>query len=361
MRCTLQRDAYHTVSALTFVLPSGTIINTEDAGAEEQFANEEPELARGLMVLREELLADNPLAERVRQKYTIRNTHGYRLSALLDGTTALQIFRRLLVGSEGTLAFVAETVIETLPMPEFTTVAWLPVSSIDKAVAVVPRLVALGAEAVELMVAPALTAAGAAFPETPAYWKTLDPKAAALLVEFGARTQEELSRTEQRVADAIKDVDLLQPLEFITRTEAVELAWHVREGLLGIVGKMRPEGSMVITEDVCFPPQRLAQGAHDLQALLAKHGSMPGVAGHAAHGNLHFTLIAKLDEEEGRTRYASFMKDLVELVVRTHGGSLKVEHGTGINMAPFVVDEWGQKAVDMMWRNQSTGPQDLCQ
>jgi D-lactate dehydrogenase len=350
MRCTLQRDAYHTVSALTFVLPSGTIINTQDADAERTFAKQEPDLARGLMALREELIADKALAERVRQKYTIRNTHGYRLLAILDGKTPLQIFRRLLIGSEGTLAFIAEAVIETLPMPELTTVAWLPFPSIDAAIAVVPKLVALNAEAVELMVAPALTAAGAAFPETPAYWRTLDPKAAALLVEFGGSTQEELSRTEQRVADTIKHVDLLQPLAFITKTEAVELAWHVREGLLGIVGKMRPEGSMVITEDVCFPPQRLAQGAHDLQRLLVKHGFLPGVAGHAAHGNLHFTLIAKLDEEEGRTRYSSFMKDLVELVVSKHDGSLKAEHGTGINMAPFVVDEWGQKAVDMMWR-----------
>jgi D-lactate dehydrogenase len=235
-------------------------------------------------------------------------------------------------------------------MPELTTVAWLPLPSIDQAVALVPRPVALGAEAVELMVAPALAAAGQAFPETPAYWKTLDPKAAALLVEFGAGNQEELINIEKRVADSLGDVELLQPLEFITTTEAVELAWHVREGLLGIVGKMRPEGSMVITEDVCFPPKRLAEGAHDLQELLKKHGFIPGVAGHAAHGNLHFTLIAKLDDDEGKARYSAFMKELVELVIRKHDGSLKAEHGTGINMAPFVVDEWGQKAVDMMWR-----------
>jgi D-lactate dehydrogenase len=56
MRCTLKRDAYHTVSAITFVLPSGTIINTEDADAEEKFSAAEPELARGLMDLREQLL-----------------------------------------------------------------------------------------------------------------------------------------------------------------------------------------------------------------------------------------------------------------------------------------------------------------
>jgi D-lactate dehydrogenase len=353
MRCTLKRDAYHTVAAMTFVLPSGTIINTEEPDAEQRFAREEPALARGLMELREQLVADEVLSARVRRKFGIRNTHGYRLCALLDGTSPLQIFRRLLVGSEGTLAFIAEVVIEALPMPELRTVAWLPFPSIDAAVALVPTLVAMGAEAVELLMAPALTAAGEAFPDTPSYWTKLDPKAAALLVEFGAQNQEKLASTERQVAEALENVGLLQPLEFITAAEAVELAWNVREGLLGIVGKMRPEGSMLITEDVCFPPARLAQGAHDLQTLLAKHGFMPSVAGHAAHGNLHFTLIAKLDEEEGRARYSAFMKELVDLVVRQHDGSLKAEHGTGINMAPFLVDEWGQKAVDMMWRIKS--------
>ena len=103
------------------------------------------------------------------------------------------------------------------------------------------------------------------------------------------------------------------PVEFTSVAEAVELAWHVREGLLGLVGKNRPEGTTLITEDVCFPRDRLAQGAHDLQALLAKHGFMPGIAGHAAHGNLHFTLVARLDEAESRARYSAFMDELVEL------------------------------------------------
>ena len=110
MRCTLKRDAYHTVSAVTFVLPSGTIVNTEEPDAEMRFTQQEPELAHGLMELRRQLVADETLSARVRQKFAIRNTHGYRLSALLDGTSPLQIFRRLLIGSEGTLAFIAETV-----------------------------------------------------------------------------------------------------------------------------------------------------------------------------------------------------------------------------------------------------------
>ena len=350
MRCTVRNDAYQTVSAMTFVTPSGAVIDTSAPDAEAAFKQAEPDLAIGLMELRAQLLADRELADRVRRKYAIRNTHGYRLCALLDGETPLEIFRRLLVGSEGTLAFVAEAVIDTVPAPSVTSVAWIPFPTIDEAVGLVPGLVGLGATAVELMVAPALTAAGHAFAHTPCYWKTLDPKAAALLVEFGAADTQALEVLQGKVIELTARANLLHPVEFTSVAEAVELAWHVREGLLGLIGKHRPEGSTLITEDVCFPPERLAQGASDIQELLGKHGFIPGVAGHAAHGNLHFTLIADFTDPEGKKRYADFMQELVDLVVRKHDGSLKAEHGTGLNMAPFVEAEWGANAAAMMWR-----------
>jgi D-lactate dehydrogenase len=350
MRCTVKNDAYQTVSAMTFVTPSGAVIDTSAPDAEAAFERAEPDLAIGLLELRGQLLADRELADRVRRKYAIRNTHGYRLCALLDGETPLEIFRRLLVGSEGTLAFVAEAVIDTVPLPSVTSVAWIPVPTIDEAVGLVSGLVDLGASAVELMVAPALTAAGQAFAHTPSYWKALDPKAAALLVEFGAEDMRALEGLESKVIEFTSKANLIHPVEFTSVAEAVELAWHVREGLLGLIGKHRPEGSTLITEDVCFPPERLAQGARELQELLSKHGFIPGVAGHAAHGNLHFTLIADFGDPEGLKRYAAFMTELVDLVVRKYNGSLKAEHGTGLNMAPFVEPEWGAKATGMMWR-----------
>jgi D-lactate dehydrogenase len=350
MRCTLQQDAYHSLVDCTFVLPSGTTIDTSGPDAEKTFAQAEPQLAQGLMDLRNELLADPDLVARVRRKYSIRNTHGYRLCAFLDGATPLEIFKLLLVGSEGTLAFIAEAVLKTIPVPLATGVAFMFFESIDAAVAIVPQLTAMGASAVELMMAPALSAASQAFEGTPPFWKDLDPKGAALLVEFGTESAEALRAKEIEVADVAKNAGAQRAVEFTSVAEAVELAWHVREGLLGLVGKSRPPGTSLIIEDVCFPLQSLADGARDLQALLQKHGFIPGVAGHAAHGNLHFMLVAHLDQEDGRNRYSQFMREMVELIVRKYDGSLKAEHGTGLNMAPFVLDEWGEKATRMMWR-----------
>ncbi|MEV6535614.1 FAD-binding and (Fe-S)-binding domain-containing protein [Streptomyces sp. NPDC051639] len=349
MRCSLPRNAYHCVSGITFVLPSGTSINTEAPDAESEFRKAEPELADGLLALRAEILADEELVERIRHKYTIRNTTGYALNAFLDAETPLEIFRRLLVGSEGTLAFMAEVVIDTLPNPGLTTVTWIATETMDAATRLVPALVDLGAEAVELMMAPALTEAAKAFPGAPSYWRTLDPKAVALLVEFRGEA-DALDDAERRVRELVANTTPLYPIEFTRDEELIECDWRVREGLLGIVAHLRPEGSAVVNEDVCFPPARIADGAHDLQQLLSKHGFLPGVAGHAAYGNLHFTLTPILSEEADKERYGAFMSDLVDLVIGKYDGSLKAEHGTGRNMAPFVKHEWGSKATDIMWR-----------
>jgi D-lactate dehydrogenase len=335
MRCTLARNAYHTVSSLTFVLASGTVIDTAAPGAEGAFAAAEPDLAAGLMQLRSQLLADDELAQRVRRKFAIRNTNGYALSALLDADTPLEIFRRLLVGSEGTLAFVAEAVIDTIPAPAVTTVSWIVLPSIREAAALVPGLVGLGAEAVELMLAPALAAAAQAFPGSPAYWRSLDPGAAALLVEFGADSPAGLDAAEARTAGLVAGAHLLHPADFTRDEEQIELYWKIRDGLLGIVGQQRPDGTALVIEDVCFPPDRVAEGVQDLQELLSKHSFLPNAAGHAAYGNLHFSLTPKLADSRDRERYAAFMADLVTLVIDKYDGSLKAEHGTGINLKSF--------------------------
>ena len=231
-----------------------------------------------------------------------------------------------------------------------TTVSWVVLPSISEAAALVPGLVGLGAEAVELMLAPALAAAAQAFPYTPAYWRSLDPAAAALLVEFGADSPAGLDAAEARTARLVAGANLLHSADFTRDEEQIELYWKIREGLLGILGQQRPDGTALVIEDVCFPPDRVAEGAQDLQELLSKHSFLPNAAGHAAYGNLHFTLTPRLADPGDRERYAAFMADLVTLVIDKYDGSLKAEHGTGINMAPFVRHEWGEKATDMMWR-----------
>ena len=351
MRCGVSADSYSTVRALRFVTASGADIDSAAPDAEQRFAAAEPELARGLLQIREEILADAELAGRIRRKFEIKNTTGYRLCAFLDAETPVEIFRRLLVGSEGTLAFIAEATFETVPRPAKTTLSWLHFPSIAAATALVPALVASGASAVELMVAPALVVAAHNIPGAPEAWKEgLPPDSAALLVEFGGATDAELDACEAKAAEVLDGAELLWPAAFTRDAETIEVYWRVREGLHGLLGKLRPQGTSLIIEDVCVPPARIAEAAGAIQALLGEHGFLTGVAGHASAGNLHFMLTPDFGKPLDVERYESFIEDLVELVLDRFDGSLKAEHGTGINMAPYVEREWGPKATELMWR-----------
>jgi D-lactate dehydrogenase len=350
MRCGTTKDSYSTVRSLAFVLPSGTTIDSAAPGAAERFVAEEPELAAGLAAIRDEIRDDAELSERIRRKFAIKNTTGYRLCAFLDADEPLEIFRRLLIGSEGTLGFVADAVFETVPLPARTTTAWVHFPDIDAAIAPVRELVESGASAVELMVAPALITAAWNMVGAPQEWKELPPESAVLLVEYGGATDEELDPQVEQAKQILAGHETIQPIGFTREAEEVELAWRVREGLHGLVGRLRLPGTALIVEDVCVPPERIAEGARDLQALLGEHGFLPGVAGHASAGNLHFMLTPDFGKREDLQRYESFMEKLVELVVDKYDGSLKAEHGTGINMAPYVEREWGEKATELMWR-----------
>ncbi len=350
MRCGVVADPYRTVRSMTFVLPSGLVIDTAAPEAAEQFRREAPELARGLEQIRDELRADSALAERVRRKFEIKNTTGYRLCAFLDADEPLEIFRRLVVGSEGTLAFVAEAVFDTVRLGPQTALALVFFEHIGAACDAVGPLVELGATATELMVAPTLITAAHSMPGTPERWKELPPTAAALLIELRAEQGNELDRIERQALDVLEDRPMIEAPRFSRDEAEIEMVWRVREGMQGLLAAVRPPGVQLIMEDVCVPPARVAEMANDLQSLLTEHGFLPGVAGHASAGNLHFILTPNFAERSDRERYDAFIQGLVELIVDKYDGSLKAEHGTGLNMAPYVEREWGPEATELMWR-----------
>jgi D-lactate dehydrogenase len=350
MRCGIVADSYSTVRSMTFVLPSGTVIHTAAPDAAKRFAEAEPELADGLAEIRDEIRADAGLSERIRSKFRIKNTTGYRLCAFLDADEPVEIFRRLLIGSEGTLGFIAEAVLETVPKPSRTTVSWLHFDGIESATEPVPALVEAGATAVELMVAPALMVAAQNIAGAPQDWLELPPTSAALLVEFGAETDGELDKLVAGAEEILREHETIRPPDFTRDPERIEVSWTVREGLHGLIGRFRAPGTSLIIEDVCVAPERIAESARDIQALLTEHGFLAGVAGHTSAGNLHFMLTPDFSKPEDVDRYEAFMEKLVSLILDKYDGSLKAEHGTGINMAPYVEREWGPKATELMWR-----------
>ena len=184
---------------------------------------------------------------------------GYRLCAFLDADTPVEILRRLVVGSEGTLAFIAEAVFETIPVPPRTTISWLHFADIETASEPVTALVAAGATAVELMGAPALMVAANSIAGTDKTWLELPLESAALLVEFGGDDDAALDEQVARADEVLEGIELLREPAWTRDAEAVEVAWQVREGMFGLVGRLRPPGTSLIIEDVCVPPARIAE------------------------------------------------------------------------------------------------------
>ena len=137
--------------------------------------------------------------------------------------------------------------------------------------------------------------------------------------------------------------------------------WSIRKGLFPSVGAVRAAGTTVIIEDVAFPVDRLADAATDLIRLFEKHHYDNAIIfGHAKDGNLHFVITQGFNTEREVAQYRDFMADLVRLVVQKYDGSLKAEHGTGRNMAPFVETEWGADAYAVMQQLKALAdPDDL--
>jgi len=352
------RNSYRTVASLTLVLPSGTVLDTADPDADEKLARDEPALVEGLLALKAEIEADPELVARIRAKYELKNTNGYRLDAFLDAHTPAQILRGLAVGSEGTLGFIADVVYETLPLHRRTSTALLFFPSLAAAASAVPRFNELGALAVELMDGNTLRAS-VSVDGVPGDWAELPKDTAALLVEFRSPDEAVQAEREQAAAELMAGLELTAPVPSVTNSftrdpATIGFYWKARKAFVTAVGGSRPSGTALITEDFAVPPSRLAEACEALLGLQRTHGFDAAVAGHAAHGNLHFLLAFDAAKESDVRRYAAFMDDFCRLTVERFDGSLKAEHATGRNIAPFLELEWGERATELMWRIKRT-------
>ena len=349
MACGITENSYRTIDSLVLVLPGGTILDTAAADADERLRAAEPDLADGLLALRERLLSSPNAVAFVRQQFSMKNTMGYGLNSLLDFDDPVKILEHLVIGSEGTLAFVAEARFRTIEIRPQIATGLLVFTTLADAMAALPGLVDQGLATVELLDAASLRVAQG-LSDVPASISEIAVDAhAALLVEVHAADSDELAEAS---AAAIARFETL-PLAVAPKltTDAAERAslWHVRKGLYTAVAGARPSGTTALLEDIVVPVDRLLVTCERLIELFAEHdydGSV--IFGHAKDGNVHFLLNERFDDADSLARYRRFTADLVDLVLG-QGGSLKAEHGTGRIMAPFVRRQYGDFLTDMMW------------
>ncbi len=348
MCCGVAQNAYHTLRSMTFMLPSGTVIDTATPDANAEFLRREPELARGILSLKRQVEANPALAARIRAKYRMKNTTGYSLNAFLDHDAPVDIFSHLLIGAEGTLAFIAEAVLETVPDLPVKYTGLLLFPDLHAACAAITPLRNAGAAALELMDRASLRSVETK-PGIPPEIRQLPKGAAALLVEFQTADVAAVKQNAASAQAAVTGLELLSPPLFTDNPAEQESLWNIRKGMFPSVGAVRAAGTTVIIEDVAFPLEHLADAAVDLTRLFAKHGYDNAIIfGHAKDGNLHFVITQGFNTEREVAQYRDFIDDVVDLVVRKYDGALKAEHGTGRNMAPFVETEWGADGYAIM-------------
>ncbi|MBC3760620.1 FAD-binding and (Fe-S)-binding domain-containing protein [Quadrisphaera oryzae] len=348
MACGTTANTYRTLRSLVAVLTDGTVVDTGAPDADERLRTVRPDLHAGLLSLRERLLADPAAVAEVRRQFSMKNTMGYGLNALLDHETAVEVLAHLLVGSEGTLAFVAEATFETVPVHPHAATGLLVFPDLSAATAALPALVAAGAATAELLDAASLRVAQGLSDVPPAIAAITVEEHAALLVELQAATAGELAAARARTTPVLDALPLSAPAELTTDAGERAALWHVRKGLYTAVAGARPSGTTALLEDVVVPVEALLETCEGLTRLFEVHGYDSSVIfGHAKDGNIHFLVNERFEDPASLERYQRFTADLVDLVLGA-GGSLKAEHGTGRIMAPFVRRQYGDFLHDLM-------------
>ena len=387
MNCGVHANSDRMMVSARIILTDGTILDTGSEESREAFRKSHPDFLKKIEDLRDKVRADKELALRIHNKYNIKNVTGLNLRPLIAYDDPFDIIAHSMVGSEGTLAFLSEVTMRTLkdyPYKASAMVYFLTMKESCEAVVALKKLkageedLAMSAENLMVKSAEMLDYKSLSSVDDPVYLqyqKDVDAgkiegvepgdyhNLTAILTETKGITHEQLLEKIEKIKACLSQFRLYQPAGSLGEGSSVADCgvtftedpvvygkyWAIRSGIFPSVGGTRPVGSSCLIEDVAFPIESLPEATVQLQKLIADHGYADAcIYGHAFEGNYHFILNQSFANEHEVARYAEMMRDVAKLVVEGYDGSLKAEHGTGRNMAPFVKYEWGEKAYEVM-------------
>ena len=355
MSCGTHANSDKELESVRMVFADGSVLDTGDEASREAFRAGHPDFIKGIEDLRDEILADKELSDRVRYKYSIKNVTGLNIFPFVRFQDPFDIMAHLLVGSEGTLAFMSQVTMKTLPLPAKEASAMVYFGTIREAAEAVVAL-RKDIDPAVLDAAELLDKRSLASVDDPMLKDYPDKDLTALLLRVTGSGQEDLEANVNRLTDVLRGFSTLKGADgdaFIFSSDPAVAGkyWAIRSGIFPSVGGMRREGTTCLIEDIAFHIEDLPDATVDLSALLDRHGYDDScIYGHALEGNFHFIINQSFDSEAEVRRYEAMIRDVAKMVVGKYDGSLKAEHGTGRNMAPFVKYEWGEKAFGVMQR-----------
>lgn len=344
----VKNNSYNTIADMRIVFANGKILDTSDEDQKINFIEENREFVIELLNLALSLSKSEEITARIKRKYEIKNTTGYSINSLVDFKEPIEIIKHLMIGSEGTLGFISEVTFHTVKSYPYKATSLIIFNDIKTACSIIPILKNLPIDAAELMDRASLKSVEDKS-GMPAYLKYLSKDAAALLIETSAIDVDVLNYNIKKIKNELSVIKTYRPVEFTTDKKEYLKLWNIRKGLFPSVSKARKPGTTVVIEDINFNTNDLADVVNDLRLLFHKHNYVDNIIwGHALSGNIHFVFAQDFNKPEEVDRYKNFMNDIAELVIGKYDGSLKAEHGTGRNMAPFVKYEWGEEIYNDM-------------
>ncbi len=348
MCCGIAQNSYHTLDSIRVALHDGTVLDTGDKESIIQFEKSHVALLENLKILSLKTKSNEKLHQLISHKYRLKNTTGYAINSLIDFEDPIDILAHLMIGSEGTLGFISSVTYNTVVEHKHRASSLVFFPDIQTTCHAVSALANANVSAVELMDRRAL-ASVSEMDGLPDFIKTLDGNVGALLIETRAANSELLSEQVSELEALLSNFEQTNAIKFTDVASEYSQLWAIRKGTFPAVGAVRENGTTVIIEDVAFPVERLANAVSDLQELFDKyHYDEAIIFGHALEGNLHFVFTQNFSTQSEVNRYQAFMDDVCQLVAVDYQGSLKAEHGTGRNMAPFIELEWGEHGLALM-------------
>lgn len=342
MKCGIHANSDRILDSIRIVLADGTVLDTSDENSRNSFRKTHPGLIREIESIRDEIAADAGLSQLIRHKYSIKNVTGLNLLPFITYNDPFDIIAHCMVGSEGTLAFISEVIVNTVTEMPFAASAMLYFDDMAEACrAVVAMRKEAPVQACELLDRKSLASVN----------DTTGENLTALLLLTEADSEEALQQNIERTLDVLRPFKLYVEPHFSRDAEEVAAWWRIRSGVFPAVGGTRPAGTTSLIEDVAFHIDNLPEATLDLARLLEDCGYHDAcIYGHALEGNYHFVIAQAFETQADIDKYRRLMLEVERLVVDKYGGSLKAEHGTGRNMAPFVKSEWGSRAWGLMKR-----------
>ena len=354
MCCGISQNSYKTLKSIKLIFADGTKLDTACEISKNEFRKTHGEFLKELKSFSDDTKNNKELRAKIERKFKIKNTCGYSLNALIDFEDEFEVLEHLIIGSEGTLAFIEEITYYTVEDLKDKASALIYFKDMKEACNAVTKLkLARDAKTINIEAVELIDRAGLASIENdsamPSFIKDFDENITALLIETRAVSDEQLDIQTMQIEELLKKFEVVKQIFFTKDVAQYTLYWKIRKGLFPAVGAVRKTGTTVIIEDVAYPIEHLAEATLELQELFKKHGYKEAIIfGHALEGNFHFVFTQDFSHKKEVKRYDDFMNDVVHSVAVKYQGSLKAEHGTGRNMAAFVELEWGSDAYMMM-------------